>query len=265
MTKARSTWKISKETWHGRWYMYWREHATWKKHGYKENLCHYVRVILFWAPIAWLSNYKPVKKINWPIVAYVPVLAAVGLAIYAIVVEPLTTLMFAGMAVGVLALSAGIIWLLDRYHKEIGGWFTDQYWNWGRSVLFAIGHAIAWLATPLVWLAKTAWEIGGRRVGRTESTTIGEIFFGTVVGLLLVTLLIAAALDDPVGLAWVLGTIAVGGALIYATVVWLKKHARPLKEDSIVYVMKDTVVAKKHRICPLIDVDEEQEETLVPA
>lgn len=47
---------IKTDSWHYRWYAYWLERGRGNKPHYQENLCHYVRVLLFWAPMTWLDQ-----------------------------------------------------------------------------------------------------------------------------------------------------------------------------------------------------------------
>lgn len=58
---GRSTQVVSAQSWHAKMYSYWRQHGVFKKDDYRENLCHYVRVVLFWAPIAWLNEARLIK------------------------------------------------------------------------------------------------------------------------------------------------------------------------------------------------------------
>ncbi len=68
----RKTVKVSKKSLHGRIYNYWLMHPRSK--GYKwrpshewhtENLCHFVRVLLWWAPGTFLAYAKPKKHLTW--------------------------------------------------------------------------------------------------------------------------------------------------------------------------------------------------------
>lgn len=47
---------IRTSTWHYRWYRYWSEYGRGNR-GRQENLCHYVRVLLFWAPMTWIDQH----------------------------------------------------------------------------------------------------------------------------------------------------------------------------------------------------------------
>lgn len=44
---------VKPSSWHGRAYQFWQRHGGIKNNpGYRENLCHYSRVVLIWAPLA---------------------------------------------------------------------------------------------------------------------------------------------------------------------------------------------------------------------
>jgi hypothetical protein len=66
---------MSHDSWHARWYRCWIKLGGKQKYP-RENLCHYIRVLLFWAPMRWLFCGE-VKE--------VPPYMAVGVAIYAVI------------------------------------------------------------------------------------------------------------------------------------------------------------------------------------
>ena len=59
----RSTLVVSARSWHGRLYTWWRAQGGFKTIGYRENLCHYWRVVAIWAPLKFFlvnsSNDRP--------------------------------------------------------------------------------------------------------------------------------------------------------------------------------------------------------------
>ena len=55
---GRSTQVVDAESWHAKLYAYWYAHGTIKKVGYRENLCHYCRVVAIWAPLVWFFDGK---------------------------------------------------------------------------------------------------------------------------------------------------------------------------------------------------------------
>lgn len=65
----RKTVVVSGKSWHGRVYRYWLDNGRsgfrWACGQRRENLCHYVRVVLLWAPLAWLAFAVPKKRLRW--------------------------------------------------------------------------------------------------------------------------------------------------------------------------------------------------------
>lgn len=48
---------IKTDSWHYKWYAYWLTYGRGNKIEFRENLCHYVRVLLFWAPMTWIDRH----------------------------------------------------------------------------------------------------------------------------------------------------------------------------------------------------------------
>src|SRR3989338_1535980 len=68
----RRTLDISKDSLLWRWYMYWVKLGG-EKPDYKENLCHFVRVLCFWAPLRWffMAHAKHAKVVSpWSITLF---------------------------------------------------------------------------------------------------------------------------------------------------------------------------------------------------
>jgi hypothetical protein len=118
MEKQRKTLAISSDSWHGRRYLKWRkEYGIYKKYNYRENLCHYIRIVLFWSFVDWFilppkSNDKKIPPIYW-------LMGLVILAgfITACVVYPVTMAITVGAMILVSLIAAGIAVLVTR-HKE---------------------------------------------------------------------------------------------------------------------------------------------------
>ena len=47
---------IHTDSWHYRLYAYWLRLSGGNKPGYQENLCHYMRVLVLWAPARWVRE-----------------------------------------------------------------------------------------------------------------------------------------------------------------------------------------------------------------
>jgi hypothetical protein len=67
----RKTWVIPADKWHARIYRAWRKVGTIKANSnYSENLCHYWRVVIFWAPVTifckwFFFNKTPKRPYNY--------------------------------------------------------------------------------------------------------------------------------------------------------------------------------------------------------
>lgn len=113
---------IKTDSWHYRWYLYWLDHGRGNKPGYKENLCHYMRVLVFWAPLTWLFGNAGLRTIGkWLLNIYLVVWLA-GMAaglVYLAIYAPMT-LFWVGVGMGSVVLAAiliGAVWVFleDRF------------------------------------------------------------------------------------------------------------------------------------------------------
>lgn len=269
----RSTWSINRNSWHGRLYSFWQERSKYKnpeRTGYRENLCHYVRVVLFWGPATWFLHAKS-SRVSW----LRPWMVLVGpVALTALL---LTVFLFPGhffAALGLIAASCvllvgaalGFEWLEDN-QSEVGRFF-------GR-----IGGGIEVLMRP-IW--KPSWWVL-RRVGRGLAASwrrLNGVAFEfmneevpywvpflllAVVGAYATMIYIATALVLKIT-ALVIGSAIVAAALIYGGILikeaiekWLiNRKPKPKKDkgSGIGRVVFEFARAKKHRICPLIDIED---------
>lgn len=108
---------INKEAWHYRWYSYWLTHGRGNRSRYRENLCHYVRVLLFWAPATWLDQTwnlaAKAKRVGLGLfLLYVFGISGFALALTAIN-HPYQLLLAVGSLVGLLA-TTGLCYLYVR-------------------------------------------------------------------------------------------------------------------------------------------------------
>lgn len=116
---VRKTLTVSSRSWHGRAYLYWRRHATYKeieRHP-RENLCHYMRVVLIWAPLGWLARTHVKKGVEFSWMALF--FSIVAVIIYAAlwITIPWQTLGGTAMVVGIVGAIIFLAWL-DHTLKE---------------------------------------------------------------------------------------------------------------------------------------------------
>jgi hypothetical protein len=258
----RSQWTVSKNSWHGRLYLFWKRHASWKTKGYRENLCHYVRVLLFWAPISLFINLQHPKH-RWvrPWTVFMGVTIPTALAV--------TTWMFPGemgraflVALGIITAAAvfcGLLALFDTFADEITAWLKKwgpKLFGWVPKTLLAVGHA-------------TEKVVGGamKALARPFMTVHGQEL--PWIALIAAVVWAVAVIIQPKVLLWS-GLILVGGAAFLAVAFLLaeglhqlglflqrRRASKPKRTDPTFFqVATGFVVAKKHRVCPLIDVEE---------
>lgn len=125
MASTRKTIVASGKSWHGRLYRYWLRHgfqaSEYQDPARKENLCHYVRVVLLWSWLTWLFRTSPKKHLRW-LRPWMPV--ALGSLILAITISAmrwpqgtwdvlmaliLMLALMAGMVLLSVGLAAGLI------------------------------------------------------------------------------------------------------------------------------------------------------------
>src|SRR5579863_5972824 len=115
----RATLTVSTSSWHGRAYAYWRQHAKHKTVGYRENLCHYCRVVLFWAPFAWFMHAG--GEFIRPVTVFLAAVLVAGVTA-AFLLAPggtLATLGVLAVAVALCGVLGLAFWLTDG---EVGWW-----------------------------------------------------------------------------------------------------------------------------------------------
>lgn len=139
--------EIDQHSWHARLYAFWRRCREWRRPGYarQENLCHYVRVVLIWAPLAWFCYGRANHRIRpWMIPA---VALAIGLNVMGIVRAPESTgevwlaiVIGGGGSALILGLGVGSVWVgrhvihlrperTKAAHQTFGGILIE----WGKA------------------------------------------------------------------------------------------------------------------------------------
>lgn len=115
---------ISGTSWHFKIYQWWKNEShfeTKKPLGFRENLCHYMRVVLIWGPIGWFFRYPLWGKI--PPAIYV--IGAASLVMVGVIasVNPLALVVGIGMVVAIIAFFVVAIYiaeLSDRHPNTVG-------------------------------------------------------------------------------------------------------------------------------------------------
>lgn len=246
---------ISEDAWHYQFYKWWEQKTGGNSWGYRENLCHYMRVIFIWVPLLWFFTVPLFDRVRaWMITIIV-------LEFVALWFERgvwLTALMCTGW---------GVFLYFDKYHK-------DGMRKFGRRV-----------SPPFVFL----WNHGVRKA-LVFFFTFGR--WGVYPwSLTLVTLLVAIGyllgLNKVLEILKFVGMVALGIIVILAVLVFLyglytlvKKlrgesepkpyygHHAPQRKSgsSTLQIVSQYVMARKRRICPFITLsDKNRSEAMWPS
>jgi hypothetical protein len=133
---------VQPDSWHAQVYQYWRARGHLKTSGYRENLCHYVRVLVIWAPLMWFFRGQETQKIKpWVYAAVPTTLAAVALSFYRWTLGALDVLMWMGIFTGVIIVVLGLMFLFDEFPERMQKTFkylSFPIWGPCVGVLFVI-------------------------------------------------------------------------------------------------------------------------------
>lgn len=218
---------VGRTSWHYRWYMWWQRKSG--KTRSTLDLCHYVRVLLIWAPLRWFFTASRDGVIT-PVVVVVTVTLATFVAYSFTFWTELTMRILAilGACIVGVALLVWIGWLL---HKA-GAWKAL-----GRR-LVPIGE---WLRRPRAFGKSSVTPLSAfALVFLTAGLTAG--FITNWAGMLIV-------------LGMIVGAVVVIGGVV-GSALWFQEHKQkqPQPTMSGARTVWSFVVAKKHRVCPLIKV-----------
>lgn len=182
---------VDQDAWHYRVYQWWQYHGGRNNWGYRENLCHYMRVILIWAPLFWLFKVPIYKSVRpWVVAAtllwtlafwQIPGLRTLmvtftvfWVAYYYLIFEKKKTERF------FQRISPPFIWLWDHGLRSFLVWFFTKcmlkvVYPWSVTLVISLG-LFSWWSVETFGL-------------RDFLITVG-IIAGAVVALILMLLLI---------------------------------------------------------------------------
>lgn len=259
----RSEWTVSKKSWHGRLYLFWRRNASYKVENYKENLCHYVRVLLFWAPLSLFINLHPKKHPwirPWSVVlgATIPSALVVSTILWPGKVG--NAFLFTLACFAAAAVFAGLMGVVTKNEQRIS--------KGGRALRDGVKRIFRWVPPLGRWLGNKVFSPVGHFL-ITPFMTVHETAIPWL-GFLVFLAWVGVCIKNPLVLLITLGacvTLAVAAAVLFGVFCltvrvrdWYKarpKTPKPERTDpSFFKVAKGFIVAKKHRVCPLIDVEE---------
>ncbi len=259
---------IATTTWHSRWYHHWLN-LTERKPS-PENLCHYVRVLLFWAPLAWLTRGR-VFKVVPPWTIALGILAS-GVLITLFMLWPndvLRVLLIVGCFLGGALLVIGAIFIVDNGPR------------WARIALACVTFPI-WIiplliVAPIVYLTdryekgikafKLWWTTPQYRLA--SRTPLGVLLASIAVGFLALIAVVNFSKFLELMLILVLVFVGVflviGGMLLLDEAQGRSRAGKPVFGEKFASI-SDTVklgatyVATKKRgsrICPFIRFDDQ--------
>lgn len=243
--KPRATLVLDPRSWHVKIYNYWKAHSILGlKHGssYRENLCHYWRVVLIWGPWTWWCTKNVVRGLTPGTLLLIAstITAYVSTWVFATSVALGITIGLVGAGLGI-----GFLYLCHRNSDAIAD-FCDRHL---LPRLNRLGDRLArvpWAAIVLVLM------IGLSLTGLTLLA-----IFETM------NLLLALALLVGIGLL----AVAIVALIEFVLKPFGKKLARrhraavreraprerEAKGPGFLHVTARLLIAKKHRICPFID------------
>lgn len=137
--------------WPMKFYRYWLEESN-NLPPERENFCHYYRVVLFWAPVYWLTDKLDNAVVGW--IAGLSVLGVLGWLSYQFVDFRIVL----GLIVGMLTIGTCIAFAINKLWRKS--------WEKPLMVIFGVlvGAALVWLLGSLVWLIWQGvgwWLLGG--------------------------------------------------------------------------------------------------------
>jgi dipeptide/tripeptide permease len=211
----------------GRVYRYWADHD---RNGWKylegrrpENLCHFVRVVVFWSFVTWLY-YQPLGHRNirpWMLLA----LGASGLGYY---LNPRITVWVLA-AVGVVAITVGTLLILMEY---------------GHKIARPVGLGVIALTAP-VWAPVIAVMDGWDSTKHYDEKEATHFRYMYVVGLVLSGLILSFM---ALGKEIVKYLIAMGIAAILLVIAFFVFYTIVLIIEGIVQMMDRRSVRKSKPI-----------------
>lgn len=154
---GRSTQVVKADSWHAKMYAFWQNHGLVKNQNYRENLCHYCRVVTIWGPLSWFVFGNLFSRKVRPYVAVTTLLYFVMCAIVAFGFRngPLTAsvmlvppLLIAGMyryersSPG--KLYAGAKYAANKVDPYVTWYFSKKLFSFVTPALMVLAAIIAW-------------------------------------------------------------------------------------------------------------------------
>lgn len=278
---------VRERSWMMRWYNEWRANKGWGKTERAQiDLCHFMRVLLIFGPWRWFWQ----SAVLWDATPFICVLILVALGSIAgafvfATDMALTVLLWIGLFFGagfvvlVLASLAYHWYVKDSEARKamlerIGDGITTVVYYLFFPIWWPILHLGILTVRFSKWLAATAIVPAGQWffTKRLFSLTVkGELLtfspFGLAAVLAFPFWLTVMLFFHPIVVGLVFAAILLISLVVFSVVRvqrWAKAHPssapvevepKPKKEHETAQLVWSWLVAKKHRICPLIEVE----------
>jgi hypothetical protein len=244
---------VGADSWHYRLYNWYQErHYFWVR---RESLCHYMRVVLIWAPTYFFLSEKVMFDQTLAQVSFA--LAVVTMIIFGLVIWPsYTVAILIGVAIvlflGLFRHELGIVWVAEFAEDARRGFF--------RRFDEALDATLKWYASDGDW----RWAIG-KFIGTCVLLELGIYkVFGPEAALKVLVWAVGAVLTIAFLIGWSLGIDAVRDRrrrrrIEQAAQARIRGEAveyQKLPGTSTVRLAWAYLVALKHKICPYINLPE---------
>lgn len=261
---------VREGSWHHRLYQYWRSKGGWIPYSYHENLCHYVRVCIFWAPFAWFlyAKLKGVFFLRPWVISLITLLLAT-IAVTAVIWPSAswkvnsTILIAIGAIIGVVAIATAFLLIFSGIKKRIGRKIEDWWHCHEVGIEKWIDRlkniTIVLILIVVVCLFIFLLVLGFWKIPLTIGIVIGVIL-GIVLAAVTLLLIIALLVGYLIEPAWKRLRHRYATAPTIRMPIVISKVATKTIEETRdgVSLAGHYIRAKKHRICPLINFVDEQ-------
>lgn len=147
LKETRPAFKAGKNSFHYRIYSWWKNHGG-QWYSDTENLCHYMRVVLIWAPWRWLW-YVPLWKSLTPGGVLSILSALIALVIFLIISTEGTLIVLGAIFVACLFVISGLIF--SKPLIRLGTWFTETRYKFTFIRPFTISLVFALALMVYFW------------------------------------------------------------------------------------------------------------------
>lgn len=127
--RHRKSMSVNQNSWHYRVYLWWMNQGGRVRQGYAENLCHYMRVVLIWAPIFWFFKARLYRAVRLWMIALSVIITLSSMVVYLIAPDKFFFTIFMVIfftTIGMIAISS---FLLISYMEN------NKHKRWVRTVI----------------------------------------------------------------------------------------------------------------------------------